>query len=127
MKFILPFIALSLTITSCDHNFSHERIVKNNTLDTLNVINPDFKDVTHIILPGEEKVIYEFENLDSKQEKEPCMWLGDTLIIKSIHDSICIKATTIESNWTSVVGGTDKARKQTCTFMVDSTDFEFGL
>ncbi len=124
MRIIFTVLTL-LVLTSCDHNLKHDRVVKNNSLDTVTVFNPDFNDVTHTILPGQEKIIYSFENLDTKQEKEPCKWLGDTLFIKTINDSICSKPTSFESNWVSVMAGSDNERHQTCTFTVDSTDFGY--
>jgi len=110
---------------SCDHNLKHDRIIKNNSPDTLTVFNPDFKDTTYIILPHTEQIVYSFENLDTKQEMEPCRWLGDTLFIKTFKDSICSKYPSLEENWISIMGGSDKQRHQTCTFVVDSTDFGF--
>ena len=124
MKVLITIFSVLLFI-SCDHNLKHDRIVKNNSLDTITVFNPDFKDVIHTILPNQEKVIYSFENLDTKQEMEPCEWLGDTLIIKTFKDSICSKYPSVDTNWVSVMGGTDKERHQTCTFTVDSTDFGY--
>ena len=55
---------------------------------------------------------------------EPCKWLGDTLVILSIHDSVCKKSPLIESNWTSVMGGTDNNRTQTCTMTIEIGDFD---
>jgi len=124
MRILFTLLTL-LVLSSCDHNLKHNRVVKNISADTVSVYNPDFKDITYIILPGQEKTIYSFENLDTKQEMEPCRWLGDTLFIKTLKDSICSKATSFESSWVSVMSGTDKARIQTCTFTVDSTDFGY--
>ncbi len=124
MRILIILLSL-LAITSCDHNLKHDRVVKNETLDTLTVYNPDFKDTTYVILPLKQQVIYSFENLDTKQEMEPCRWLGDTLFIKNTKDSICHKFISVEANWTSVMGGSKKARHQTCTFTVDSTDLGY--
>ena len=121
MKIYLPILGL-LFLISCDHQLRHERIVFNNTLDTITVFNPDFNDTVYTILPGTQSVVYKFENLDTKQEMEPCRWLGDTLIIKSIHDSVCTKISSFEWNWFSQMGGTDKARVQTCTFTIEHWD-----
>jgi hypothetical protein len=122
LKLAFPILA-SVTLLSCDHKLKHERIIKNSSLDTVTIFNPDFKDTSYTLLPGEQALIYEFENLDTKQEKEPCRWLGDTLVIKTIHDSLCTKSPAIEGNWVSVMGGTDKARKQTCTLTLEIGDF----
>ena len=124
MRILFAVLTL-LVLSSCDHNLKHDRVVKNSTLDTVTVYNPDFKDELFTILPGQEKIIYSFENLDTKQEMEPCNWLGDTLLIKTLKDSVCIKPTTLESSWVSVMGGTDKERHQTCTITLDSTDFGY--
>jgi len=124
MRILFTILTL-LVLTSCDHNLKHDRVVKNETLDTLTVYNPDFKDTTYVILPLQGAIVYSFENLDTKQEMEPCKWLGDTLFIKNTIDSICHKFISVEENWTSVMGGTDKARHQTCTFSVDSTDLGY--
>lgn len=122
---ILLIVLTVLTITSCDHNLKHDRVVENNSLDTVTVFNPDFNDTTYVIPPGQQAIIYSFENLDTKQEKEPCKWLGDTLFIKTVLDSICSKSTSFEHNWISEMNGSDKSRHQTCTFTVDSTDFGY--
>lgn len=121
MRVFLPILGF-LFLISCDHQLVHERVVLNDSLDTITVFNPDFNDTIYTLLPGEQAVVYEFENLDTKQEKEPCKWMGDTLIIKSIHDSVCTKETSFESNWFSQMGGTDKARTQTCTFTIEGSD-----
>ena len=113
----------SIVMISCDHQLKHQRIIKNSSEDTVTVFNPDFKDTTYTLFPGQQAMIYEFENLDTKQEKEPCMWLGDTLIIKTIHDSLCTKSPAIEGNWISVMGGSDKERAQTCTLTFEAGDF----
>jgi hypothetical protein len=86
------------------------------------VINPDF-DTSHFILPNEEIVIYKYESLDRQQQTEPCKWLGDTLIIKTIHNEICTKAVTVESNWISNVKPIENGYEQTCTFTVEAGDF----
>jgi hypothetical protein len=125
MRILLTVLTL-LVLTSCDHNLKHDRVVKNDTGDTVTVFNPDFIDITHVILPGQEAIVYSFKNLDTKQEMEPCKWLGDTLIIKNTKDSICAKFISFESSWVSVMGGTKKERHQTCTFTVDSTDLGYS-
>jgi hypothetical protein len=122
---ILLTVLTFLALTSCDHNLKHDRVVKNVTGDTITVFNPDFIDTTFTLLPGQETIIYSFENLDTKQEMEPCKWLGDSLQIINTKDSICQKNIYFESNWISVMGGTDKERHQTCTFTVDSTDLGY--
>jgi hypothetical protein len=118
----LVFILLLITLFSCDKSFKHQRFISNNSLDTITVVNPDF-DSIHFILPGEKQMIYSFENLDRNQESEPCKWLGDTLNIKTINDSICHKATSIESNWTSTIKPVEDGKIQTCIFSVESNDF----
>ena len=123
MKNLLPFLGL-LLLGACNHDFTHERYIENASLDTFTVFNPDFKETVYTLYPGDKKLIYTFKNLDTQQEKEPCKWLGDTLIIKTIHDSICTKPTSIEANWVSKLGGTEKARKQTCTFTIYVGDFD---
>ena len=122
LKIVLPILACVVLI-SCDHQLKHQRVIVNNSLDTVTIFNPDFKDTSYTLFPGQQAVIYEFENLDTKQEKEPCRWLGDTLVIKTIHDSLCTKSPAIEGNWISVMGGSDKARKQTCTLTLEAEDF----
>lgn len=118
----IVFILSLLTMFSCDKSFKHQRFISNNSLDTITVVNPDF-DSIYFILPGEEQMIYSFENLDRNQDSEPCKWLGDTLIIKTIHDSVCQKSTSIESNWTSTITPVEKGKIQTCTFTVENSDF----
>lgn len=122
-KYVILSLSVTLLFMSCDKTLKHQRYVKNNSQDTITIFNPDFKDTTYTVFPGQQALIYEFENLDTKQEKEPCRWLGDTLIIKTINDSICTKATSFEGNWISKMGGNDKQRSQTCTFTVEAEDF----
>jgi len=124
MKLIFG-IGLVISFLSCNHDFKHERYIQNNSLDTITVFNPDFKDTIYTIYPGQKSMIYTFKNLDTNQEKEPCKWLGDTLIVKTIHDTVCTKLVTIDSNWVSVLGGTDKARTQTCTFTISVDDIGY--
>lgn len=119
-----PLIILTLLFTTlgCQHDFTQEKFIQNDSTDTITVINPDF-DTIYTILPGNSAMIYSFKTLDTKQEMEDCKWLGDTLIIKNLNDSICSKPTTVEANWSSVVGGPDKERIQKCTFYVNDSDF----
>jgi len=117
----LVFILSLITLFSCDKTFIHQRFVKNASLDTITVVNPDF-DSIHFILPNQEKMIYSFESLDRNQENEPCKWLGDTLIIKTIHDSVCHKSVFIESNWTSTTTPSKDSKTQKCTFTVENGD-----
>jgi hypothetical protein len=124
MRILFTVLTL-LVLTSCNHNLKHDRVVKNVTGDTVTVFNPDFSDTTYTLLPGQEAIIYSFESLDTKQEMEPCKWLGDTLIIKNTKDSTCHKVIYFETSWLSVMGGTDKERHQTCTFTVDSTSLGY--
>lgn len=123
LKIISPILAC-IVLISCDHQLEHQRIIKNSSVDTITIFNPDFKDTIYTLLPGQQSIIYEFENLDTKQEKEPCRWLGDTLVIKTIHDILCTKSPAIEGNWISIMGGSDNIRKQTCTLTIESEDFE---
>jgi hypothetical protein len=109
---------------SCDHNLNHERIITNSSEDTVTIFNPDFKDTTYTLFPGQNVSIYSFEILDTIQEMEPCKWLGDTLVILSIHDSVCNKSPLIEGNWVSVMGGSDKSRTQTCIMTLEIGDFD---
>jgi len=118
----LVFILSLIVLFSCDKSFKHERFISNQSLDTITIVNPDF-DSIHFVIPGQKKLIYSFESLDRHQESEPCKWLGDTLIIKTIHDSVCHKATSIESNWTSTIKPVEDGKIQTCTFIVESSDF----
>jgi len=122
-KNVILSFSVILLLSSCDKTLKHQRYVKNSSQDTITIFNPDFKDTIYKLLPGQQALIYEFENLDTKQVKEPCRWLGDTLIIKTINDSVCNKATSIEDNWTSKMGGNEKQRSQTCTFTVEEGDF----
>lgn len=118
---VVPFIAV-LFFFSCQKDLTHERYIQNDSSDTVIVQNPDF-DTIFTILPGNSAMIYSYQVLDTKQEREDCKWLGDTLWIRTDEDSICTKPTTIEDNWSWVVGGPDKERIQKCTFYVDDDDF----
>ena len=120
---LLILTGILFSLTACDKTLKHQRYIKNSSQDTVTIFNPDFKDTTYTLFPGQQALIYEFENLDTKQEKEPCRWLGDTLIIKTINDSVCTKATSIEANWISKMGGNEKQRSQTCTFIIEVGDF----
>lgn len=119
-----PFLAIGLLLlVSCYHDLKHEKHIENKTLDTLTVVNPDF-DTVYTIYPGQSALIYWFEILDTKQEKDDCKWLGDSLSIKNQNDSVCLKSPFIEENWSSKVEGPEKERTQICTFSVDSGDFQ---
>ncbi|MEZ4924063.1 MAG: hypothetical protein R2780_12900 [Crocinitomicaceae bacterium] len=115
------FILIFLVLTSCYHDLRHEKYVNNATYDTLIVINPDLENV-YTIYPGQEVLIYTFEILDTKQEQDECRWLGDSLSIRTIKDSICKKSPYLEENWTTVVSGPEKERIQKCTFTVLNAD-----
>ena len=121
MRYLIYLGGLIL-ICSCQHNLTHEKYVVNNSTQILTVINPDY-DTVYTIAPGHSAMIYSFEVLDTKQEKEDCKWLGDTLIIKNEDDSLCDKQVTIEENWTWKVDGPEKERVQTCSFAVTDDDF----
>ncbi|HIP36850.1 MAG TPA: hypothetical protein EYG85_08350 [Crocinitomix sp.] len=114
-------ILITFTLFSCDKSFKHQRFIQNNSFDTITVLNPDF-DSLYYIFPQQEKMIYSFENLDSEQNSEPCKWLGDTLIIKTIHDSILKKPVSIESNWTSTITPLEDGRLQKCVFTIEIGD-----
>lgn len=120
MRFLIVFIMF--VAVSCQKDLSHEKHIVNSSSDTLTVINPDF-DSVYTILPGSSAMIYSFEVLDTKQENENCLWLGDTLIIVNQDDSACKKLTTIEENWLWTMEGPEKERKQKCTFNIDDEDF----
>lgn len=117
-----PIILFVFTVVSCQKDLLHEKHIVNSSTDTLTVINPDF-DSVYIIPPGNSAMVYAFEVLDTKQESEDCIWLGDTLIILNQDDSACKKLTMIEENWTWTMEGPEKERKQRCTFNVDDADF----
>ncbi|MGV6861584.1 MAG: hypothetical protein ACWA41_07415 [Putridiphycobacter sp.] len=121
MKYLV-FAGLILTLLSCEKTFTHERYIKNLSLDTLTVVNPDFEE-THYVFPGESKLIYSYQNLDNNNGEAACQWEGDTLMIQTIHGVSCDKATTFESNWLSVYMQTEDGHSQKCTFEVDSTNF----
>lgn len=110
------------TLMSCDHNLTHYRYIRNESDTTITVYNPDFK-TTEMILEGEEGLIYSFEVLDTKQESEPCEWLGDSLVILNVVDSVCTKNPKLEGNWVMTFGGTDKERTQSCVMTVENSDF----
>jgi hypothetical protein len=116
-------LLLVIGLASCYHDLRHEKYVENNSQDTIEVINPDFSTV-HTIYPGQSKLIYFFEILDTKQEMDDCKWLGDSLSIKNLDDSICTKSPYLEDNWSYVIEGPEKDRIQKCTFTVNDADFE---
>ena len=118
----LIFLIALIALFSCDKTFTHQRFVKNNSNDTITVVNPDF-DSLYYIMPGNEKLIYSFKSLDRDQESEPCRWLGDTLIIKTIHDTVCTKSPLIEAHWTSSITPVKDGKIQKCTFSVENSDF----
>lgn len=104
-------------------NLTHERYIHNNTADdTIIVINPDFDDSKDTIPPGEMALIYSFEVLDTQQEFEPCMWLGDTLIIKNQNEEHLTRSVKVESFWTYTIQG-ERERLQQCTFTIVPDDF----
>lgn len=112
-------------LTSCTPgNLTHERYIQNNTLiDTIIVINPDFDDAIDTIVPGESALIYDFEILDTKQEFEPCKWIGETLIVKTMEGDLLTRSVKVEGFWSYTVEG-EKERIQRCTFTVIADDFE---
>lgn len=118
--FLIAICALSLF--SCRRTLVHQRIISNGSTDTVIVKNPDEKDTAYIIAPLHSAMIYDFEVLDTKQECEPCMWIGPTLSIKKTNGLDCQKQVKNEDNWTKKIEGT-KDRKETCTFLVVDTDF----
>lgn len=107
---------------SCHRTLVHQRLISNGTSDTVIVINPDEKDTTYIIAPSQSAMIYDFEVLDTKQESEPCAWMGPNLIIKKTNGLECHRQVKNEDNWTKKIEGT-KNRKETCSFLVIDTDF----
>ena len=123
MKVIFP-VLICLLLVSCDHSLTHERVIANRSEDTVTIFNPDFQDTTYLLLPGENASIYSFKVLDTKQEMEPCKWLGDNLVILSIHDSVCNKNPFLEGSWISKMGGSEKNRSQTCTMTLEIGDFD---
>ena len=118
----LVFFFLSTFFISCQHNLTHERHIRNDSSQTIEVVNPDY-DTVFVISPGSSAMIYTYEILDTKQEKEDCFWMGDTLLITNEDDSTCDKLVTIEENWTWQVTGPEKERLQKCTFFVSDNDF----
>lgn len=113
----------SLFCVACERNLRHERYIENlSAADTLTVINPDF-DTVFTIMPSQSAMIYSYKVLDTKQEREECKWLGDSLYIRNQLDSFCTKSVFIEENWVSKVEGPEKERVQTCIFSVDEDDF----
>ena len=119
-------IALILILLSACNpgNLTHERFIQNNTAeDTIVVINPDFDDAVDTIIPGVIALIYSFEILDTKQEFEPCKWIGDTLIVKNLDGDLLTRSVKEEDFWTYAIQG-EFERVQRCTFVVISTDFE---
>ena len=121
----LVVIFFGLFVLSCNPgNLTHERYIQNNTAeDTIIVINPDFDDAIDTIIPGDLALIYSFEILDTKQEFEPCAWLGDTLIVKTMQNDHLTRSVKAEDFWTSTVQG-ESERIQRCTFVVITEDFE---
>lgn len=122
MKLVAGIGVLVYMISSCEHSFQHEKYIENLSSDTLTVINPDF-DTIFYIPPITQKLIYDFQVLDTKQESEPCLWLGDSLYILNQVDSLCTKNPKIEANWSYTVEGPEKERIQKCVFHVDNDDF----
>ncbi|MFT5822458.1 MAG: hypothetical protein ACI8ZM_003714 [Crocinitomix sp.] len=122
---VLILILVSLVITACNPgNLTHERYIQNNTSeDTIIVINPDFDDAKDTILPGDIALIYSFEILDTKQEFEPCAWIGDTLIVKTTQNEHLTRSVKAEDFWTYTIQG-ESERIQRCTFVVITADFE---
>jgi len=118
----LIFILCFSVLQSCKRNLQHERFVSNESSDTILVLNPDFGDTVFIIPPSAEAMIYSYEILDTKQESEPCLWMGDTLYIEKTNGLTSSKRVSAEANWTSIVTG-NKQRSQKCTFILDDDDF----
>lgn len=121
----IVFLAFCLFVVSACNpgDLVHERYVQNNCAnDTIIVRNPDFDDAIDTIPPGENALIYQFKILDTKQEFEPCKWLGDSLYIYQFDDTYSTRSTKVESHWTYTIIG-DKERRQTCTFVVTDDDF----
>ncbi|MFT4602309.1 MAG: hypothetical protein ACI857_002495 [Arenicella sp.] len=112
-----------ISLASCKQDFVHERYLKNDSSDTITVINPDF-DTTFTALPGSSVMFYGFEVLDQEQTNEDCKWLGDSLYITNQDDSLCTRSPKIEDNWIFTIGGTEKERIQTCIFVVRDSDFD---
>ena len=116
-------VAISfLILHSCKRNLQHERYVANLTSDTVLVLNPDFSDTVFVIPPSTTAMIYSYEILDTKQDYEACLWMGDTLYIEKTNGLVCEKRVTAEANWTFTVSG-EKDRIQKCTFSLEDDDF----
>jgi len=116
-------IVISLFILqSCTRNLQHERYVANLTSDTVLVLNPDFSDTVFVMPPSTTAMIYAYEILDTKQDYETCLWMGDTLYIEKTNGLVCQKRVTAEANWTFTIAG-KKDRIQKCTFTIDDGDF----
>jgi hypothetical protein len=124
-KSVFLLLIVAGLITACNSgNLTHERYIQNNTAaDTIIVINPDFDDAIDTIAPGEMALIYTFEILDTKQEFEPCKWIGDTLIVKNIQNDQLSRSVKEEDFWTYTLQG-ERERIQRCTFIVITEDFE---
>jgi hypothetical protein len=116
---------LFIVLSACNPgNLTHERYIQNNTAeDTIIVINPDFDDAIDTIIPGDLALIYSFEILDTKQEFEPCKWIGDTLIVKNLDGDPLTRSVKEEDFWTTAIQG-ERERIQRCTFVVLTADFE---
>lgn len=121
----IGIVSILIFIIACNPgNLTHERYIHNNTAeDTIIVINPDFDDAKDTIAPGDMALIYSFEVLDTKQEFEPCKWIGDTLIVKNTNGDNLTRSVKIEDFWTYTIQG-ESERIQQCTFVVISEDFE---
>lgn len=115
---ILPLVLFC----SCEHSFEHEKYLENLSSDTVFVVNPDF-DTIFVAPPITQVKFYDFRVLDTKQEREDCRWLGDSLYIFNTNDSLCTKNPKVEANWISTVEGPEKERIQKCVFHVDNDDF----
>jgi hypothetical protein len=112
-----------LLFSACRKNLTHERWISNASSDTVYVWNPDFEDTFYVIAPAQKAMIYAYEVLDSKQEEsQACAWMGDTLLIQNIKDSVCTKPISREYNWQSTLTG-KKQRKQVCTFLIEDSNF----
>lgn len=125
MRLLGGILLMFLILTSCRKSLLHERWVVNSSSDSVFVLNPDFDDTVYSIAPASSAMIYSYEILDTDQESEECQWLGDTLYIQNALDSVCSKAVSLESNWTTeVTTGEKKKRKQVCRFTVRDEDFD---
>ena len=121
---ILSFSIFCLVLYSCNPgNLKHERYIENNlSVDTIVVINPDFDDAIDTIIPGESALLYDFEILDTKQEYEPCKWIGGPLDVRTLNGDELNRSVTVEDFWTYTISG-DKNRIKKCTFIVTDDDF----